>query len=214
MIGQNVLEQMLTGKMAMCAFVSLLRTDDHLQMYIRALIPAEAVNSRQHAFWKRISYEAFRRNQFDFIKFLYSVCRFDGSVGDNLNVFSFIKNVYTYSQPDFKCTTLYQEAFDLYFDGVKDCYDGPEVRHIVDQIIHEALLRKTKREKILFVKDAISSQFHLVDKKRPRWILGAEWPMGMYSPMGFGNQCRNAESVQYQFVDVDTKEVRFIEQFY
>ena len=214
MIGQNVLEQMLTGKMAMCAFVSLLRTDDHLQMYIRALIPAEAVNSRQHAFWKRISYEAFRRNQFDFIKFLYSVCRFDGSVGDNLNVFSFIKNVYTYSQPDFKCTTLYQEAFDLYFDVVKDCYDGPEVRHIVDQIIHEALLRKTKREKILFVKDAISSQFHLVDKKRPRWIHGAEWPMGMYSPMGFVNQCRNAESVQYQFVDVDTKEVRFIEQFY
>ena len=214
MIGQNVLEQMLTGKMAMCAFVSLLRTDDHLQMYIRALIPAEAVNSRQHAFWKRISYEAFRRNQFDFIKFLYSVCRFDGSVGDNLNVFSFIKNVYTYSQPDFKCTTLYQEAFDLYFDVVKDCYDGPEVRHIVDQIIHEALLRKTKREKILFVKDAISSQFHLVDKKRPRWIQGAEWPMGMYSPMGFVNQCRNAESVQYQFVDVDTTEVRFIEQFY
>ncbi len=214
MIGQNVLEQMLTGKMAMCAFVSLLRTDDHLQMYIRALIPAEAVNSRQHAFWKRISYEAFRRSQFDFIKFLNGVCRFDGSVGDNLNVFSFLKNVYTYSRPDFKCTTLYQEAFDLYFDVVKDCYDGPEVRHIVDQIIHEALLRKTKREKILFVKDAISSQFHLVDKKRPRWIQGAEWPMGMYSPMGFVNQCRNAESVQYQFVDVDTKEVRFIEQFY
>lgn len=214
MIEQNLLEQMLAGKMAMCTFTSLLRTNDRLQMYVRDLIPSEAINSGQHDFWKRISYDAFRRNQFDFIKFLYSLCRFDESVGDNLNIFSFMKNVYTYSHPDFKCTTLYQEAFDLYLDVVKDCYDGPEVRHIVDQIIHEALLRKTKKEKIQFANDSISSKFHLAGKKRPRWIQGAEWPMGMYSPMEFVSQCRSTESVQYQFIDVDTKEVRFVEQFY
>lgn len=50
--------------------------------------------------------------------------------------------------------------------------------------------------------------------KRPCWIQGGEWPMGKNSPMQYIGRSKIPDGVKYIFQDVDTGEIREIEQFY
>lgn len=208
------IKKLLTGELTMQAFIPLLQTNEDVQNQLRSLLPQEACYNPQHPFWERISYDSVQRNGFDYYKFLCWMCRFDSSLGDNLNIFDAVKRVYTYTNPNITCTTVYDEAFDLYLDAVGDCFDGPEVVDLVQQLINEALLvsQKTKRKHL--VKQKIQHLFHIEDRKRPRWIQGAEWPMGKNSPMQFVNQRKQSELVSYTFKDVDTKELKEVIQFY
>ena len=49
---------------------------------------------------------------------------------------------------------------------------------------------------------------------RPHWIQGPEWPMGKNSPMKYLSRKRDGERVIFTFQDVDTGEIREVEQFY
>ena len=210
----NIIEQMLTGEMEMKNFVKLLHTDTNLQNEIRALVPADAIHNESHALWKNIAYPTFRKHNFDLISVLSWICKFDGTMGDNLNIWSTLKTVYKYSHPDLICTNKYEEAFNLYLDVIQDCYDGPEVEHIVEAIVQNALQYKTKKMRIETAKKDVRKAFHLEDRKRPYWIQGPEWPMGTLSPMKFVSRKRIGELVQYYFIDVNSGANRIVEQFY
>lgn len=211
---QTMIENMLTGQIEMRVFVAALKSDAALQDYMRSLIPNDAINNPQHPLWAKTAYESYKRNGFDFLRFLNWICKFDDSLGDNLNIFSCVSKVYTHTHPQIVCTKKYDEAFDLYLDAIKDCYDGPEVRSVVEQIVYSALGEKTKGRRIKMAKEAVKEQFHLSENKRPRWIHGPEWPMGEHSPMAFVSQTRKGECVYYCFVDVDSNETKTITQFY
>ena len=210
----NIIEQMLIGEMEMKKFVKLLHTDINLQNELRALVPADAINNEDHTLWKRIGYNTFRKHKFDLVSVLACICKFDGTIGDNLNIWSTVETVYKFNHPDLVCTKRYEESFDLYLDVIQDCYDGPEVEHIVETIVQNALQYKTKKMRIATAKNDVREAFHVEDRKRPYWIQGPEWPMGAQSPMKFNSRKRVGEFVQYYFVDVDTGEGRTVEQFY
>lgn len=210
----NIIEQMLTGEMEMRNFIKLIHTDTNLQNEIRALVPVDAINNEGHALWKQIAYPTFQKHNFDLISVLTWICKFDGTIGDNLNIWSTIKTVYKCNHPDLVCTNRYEESFDLYLDVIQDCYDGPEVEHIVETIVQNALQYKTKKMRIETAKKDVREAFHLEDKKRPYWIQGPEWPMGVQSPMKFISRKRVGERVQFYFEDIYTGETRVIEQFY
>lgn len=123
----NIIEQMLTGEMEMKNFVKLLHTDTNLQNEIRALVPADAIHNESHALWKNIAYPTFRKHNFDLISVLSWICKFDGTMGDNLNIWSTLKTVYKYSHPDLICTNKYEEAFNLYLDVIQDCTTVPKL---------------------------------------------------------------------------------------
>ena len=63
-------------------------------------------------------------------------------------------------------------------------------------------------------KEALWNAFHIKDRKFPRWAQGANWPMGKNSPMEYLGQRRDGELVELRFRDVDTGEIRIVEQFY
>lgn len=210
----DIIEKMLTGQIEMPAFISALCGDASMQNTLREILPSDAVNNPQHELWKRISYDSFKQNGFDFVRFLKWICRFDGSFGDNLNLFATIRIVYTYANPYINCTTYYSDVFDLYLDVVKDCYDGLEVRALVQESLKEALKEPTKGKRIQKAKEIILELFHADGKNRPRWIQGPEWPMGQQSPMKFVSQKRKGECVCYYFVDVDSNEERTVTEFY
>lgn len=210
----NIIEQMLTGEMEMKNFIQLIHTDTNLQNEIRALVPEDAINNESHALWKKIAYPTFRKHNFDLISVLSWICKYDGTIGDNLNIWSTIKTVYAYHNPGLLCTNIYDEASSLYLDVIQDCYDGPEVKHIVEAIVHNALQYKTKKMRIETAKKDVREAFHLEGKKRPYWIQGPEWPMGIQSPMKFISRKRVGELVQFCFVDVNTAESKIVEQFY
>ncbi len=208
------IEKMLAGQIEMPVFVKQLKSDLSLQASIRELIPREATGNPSHELWQLISYSSLHANKFDFIKFLHWICRFDGTISDNLNIFGTIQTVYLYHYPDVKCTTKYYDVHGLYLDVIKDCFDGPEVRSIVDSIINDALKNQTKKKRVEQAKQEVRNQFHISDNRKPRWIQGPEWPCGTYSPMRFVSQKRQGEQVQYSFEDVDTYEKRIVTQYY
>ena len=210
----NIIEDFLMGRMDMPEFLALLETDLTLQGQLRNLVPYDAVNNPDHEIWKKYSYGALSQFEFDCYARLMSCYRFDLSLGDNLNIFGFIRRFYCYSHPNITCTKKYDDAFNLYLDVIKDCYDGPEVRHFVERIIYDALTVKPKKARIAKARFEMENMFHLADKSKPRWIQGPEWPMGQHSPMRFVSQKRSKEFTEYIFEDFDTKKQRIITQHY
>lgn len=210
----NEIEQMLIGKMEMQEFINLLKTSESLRAYIRNLVPQEAIHCPEHVFWQNNNYSSIMSNDFDFLHYLFWICRFDGSMGDNLGISDTLWRAYSYYNPTLCVTSKYRDLFRVYLDVVGDYYDAPEVRSTIEKIILEAISIRPKIWRKKVMKKQIATQFHIEGKNYPQWIQGSEWPMGVKTPMQFVMQKEGKESVEYQFVDVDTGETRTIKQYY
>lgn len=68
--------------------------------------------------------------------------------------------------------------------------------------------------KVAAGKETLWNAFHIKDRKFPRWVQEADWPMGKNSPMEYLGQRKDGELVALRFRDVDTGEERIVEQFY
>lgn len=210
----TVLQQMLSDQIEMNEYLYILKSDLNLQKELNNLVPMNAKNNPSHPLWKYASYDFLLKYNFDLYNCLISFHRLDDSISDNLNIFGLIKKIYFYTNPNFTFTTKYHDAYETYLNVVKDCYDGPEVRELVNDIINRCLHLKSKSERKKEGQIKIQEGFHLSNKKKPHWIQGAEWPMGVNSPMKFIKQKRHKEQVEYLFIDVDTDEERTVIQFY
>ena len=212
----TVLEKMLSGKIEMSEYLSVLTANFNLQDELNSIIPQEAKYNQEHPLWKRIAYSFLFEYDFDLYKGIIDRHKFDDSIEDNLNIWGTIHTLYSYANPNFPYTTKYYDESNLYLDVVKDIYDGYEVHHLVESIIKSVLIRTTKKgEKKRIARKKIVDSFHICNMKiYPRWIQGAEWPMGVNSPMRFIKQERHKEYVEYMFIDVDTEEERTIIQYY
>ena len=101
--------------------------------------------------------------------------------------------------------------------------DGVEISaaEIIEKIIAEVpeTMPKSKRKKE--IRERIKAAFHIVDGKYPRWVQGGDWPVAASGkPMRFvgqkrkkGKEYENMLYTVYTFEDVDTGEIRTIEQF-
>ena len=210
----DTIRLLLTGEIDFHEFTEKLRSDISLQEQLSQLVPKDAVENESHPLWQHIYYYALKKQGFDLYQYLLATHKFNGTITDNLNIFGSIRAVYCYIHPEIICTERYSAAFHLYLDVVNDRFDGPEVKHLVESIINDALLQNTRRQQVNYAKDAIGLCFHVNDKRSPRWIQGPEWPMGQDSPMEFVSQKRSGETVSYIFRDVNTNALKTITQMY
>lgn len=210
----NTIERMLVGELDISDFIVLLKSDPALLAEIRALLPADAVNNPDHPIWKKYAWDALNKSGFDLVKHILSICRLDGTIGDNLNLSSILAIFYSYAHPNVHCTTKYRDECSIYLDISADCFEGPEVEGLVEQIVKSTATIKAKSKRMKTAKAMVYEAFHITDRKRPRWIQGAEWPHGKSSPMRFLESKHISEGVQYIFQDVDTGEIRVVEQYY
>ena len=216
-----LVEQGLTGNIDMEQFLKKLQDDPELQEYIRRLVPEEAKEDPSHVFWKSVSYPSVKRDHFDYYRFIFRMANSDlwashpdGRIGKYLNIFSLLKKAYLYYYPDIVCTRRYEDVFDVYLDAVGDCFEGPEVCALVEQIILDAMQLSAKTKRVKQARTVLRDVFHIEGSKRPRWIQGPEWPIGSRSPMQFTGQKKAGETVDYTFQDVDTGDIRIIKQYY
>ena len=144
----NTIEEMLTGQIEMSDFIAQLKSDSNLQSAIRNLVPYEAAHSENHPLWKRISFESFQNSNYDFLHFLCKLCQFDGTIGDNLNVWSPIYKVYSYYHPELPYTDKYKQTYSLYLDVIRDCFDGPDVEQMVEKIVLNAMKVAPKSKRL------------------------------------------------------------------
>ena len=210
----TAIEKMLTGKMDMCAFMDLFKSDQNVQETIRNLVPQSAIANKEHPFWKNVSYDVLQKYDFDYLRFILTLCHLDGTLGESLNIFSMIKSAYCFYSPSLNCTTYYNDAYNTYLEAVGEYYEGPEVASLLEQIVREALLLSPKSKRIKEIRENLKKAFHIEHSKRPYWIQGGEWPMGKNSPMQYISRSKIPDGVKYIFQDVDTGEIREIEQFY
>lgn len=210
----QIIEQMLTGQLPMSEFTQALQTDRALQDTIRHFVPEEAKNDPHHPFWNRIAYSVLKLFDFDYLAFVLALSRFDGTIGDALNIFSFFEDAYMYYHPEIVCTTAYYEAHSLYLDAVGSFYEGPEVTQLLNQLVTEELPVKSKSKQMKLLRGKLKEAFHIVGNKRPYWIQGGEWPIGKNSPMQYIGRNKIPDGIQYVFRDVDTDTIRMIEQYY
>ena len=80
-----------------------------------------------------------------------------------------------------------------------------------DTLINELLLKcsnLSNRDK----KAIILKAFHISNSKHPRWVQEPEWPFSNNHPMRFCFQKHFGDLYKYYFEDVDTGEIKIIEQ--
>ena len=106
----KIIEQFLTAEIDITEFVNTLKVNPDLKETIKHLIPREAITDHNHVLWQTISYSGYERDDYDCLKHIQRICRFDGSIGDNLNLFGSIQSVYYVLNPSFRYTTKYEDA--------------------------------------------------------------------------------------------------------
>ena len=118
--------------------------------------------------------------------------------------------------------TLEEKALFV-MDVCPEYIEGHEIDEagIIEAIIEQVpeALPKAKRKKQ--IKELIKKEFHIEGSKYPRWVQGGEWPVSKSGkPMRFVEQKRKkgkeyAEMLytQFFFEDVETGEIRVIDQF-
>ena len=128
--------------------------------------------------------------------------------------FHVIAAVVVVAYPHIVPTSFYDDEQNFYMNAVGDYIGGVEVEGIIGETIAKfpASLGKTKRKKE--AKAAIRALFHVEGCKYPRWVQEPEWPMGKLTPMAYVSQKRSGELVRFMFRDVDTEEIRIVEQLY
>lgn len=227
----------LCGKIPAQQFAQSARLDARISEWFQALIPmgAEIIDvpyipyhiengveryqtaRSTHPFWSDVTVGDIMNSmgeRVNFQNYFQNTKDFD-TAGQRLNSYHFLFTLAKKRYPDLTMSHRYKEEFRFYLDVCGDTFDSPETERFVDAIIFEIYnfpTTKTERKKI--AKQRLRESFHLEGKKRPCWIHGSLWPMGKNTPMEYLFTTKSGERKVYTFRDVDTDEMREIEDFY
>lgn len=173
--------------------------------------------SSSHPFWKQVHCGTclnVLRNKISFCEYFENTKDFV-TAGGRLNAYEFLFSFVKTGFPTIERSNRFDKEFGFYLDVCKDYYGGGEVDLYLDKLIYEVYCENGSLSmKKTYAKEKIRESFHIVAKAFPRWIHAPEWPMGQNTPMAFLKQKRKGELVQFVFQDVDTNEIRVIEQVY
>ncbi len=208
-------EDALCGNMEMPAFMALMRRSTALQDALQQFIPPSAICNLSHDFWNRLKRFGVRKDV-TAMQILEEDYRlgFGNSFAEDLNTHSDLGFIYCYWFPQTPLTTIYLERERLFLSAVGEYFGGSEVTPVLCSIITEALQEKTKTAQKKKARELVVRAFHVEGRNHPYWIQGADWPMGTKSPMKYLSRIRRGEKVTYLFQDVDTLQMREVEQYY
>lgn len=147
----------------------------------------------------------------------------DGRLGAYLNIHSLFSQVLTTAFPDEHIVidrTLI-DKFKFVLEACPEHIGGQEVEDLLERILESLPANFSKTKRIKIYKEQLKLLFHLEPNKYPRWVQGAEWPMGEDDvPMKFISQKRkrgkayeNMFYTEFLFEDVKTGKQRAVEQF-
>lgn len=208
------IEKILNEEVSIVQFRLDILSDYGIREEVDSLISEEERINADNPVWSKLSRKAFQSVNFVLTDFLFWRFKFNGTMGDNLNVWHIVSVFYSFHQPDFHPTALYEERFLLRLDVACEKFEGPEVNGLVDDIIGQAFQYKTKKQRRENAKRMLSDVFTTSCGKYPNWIQGSEWPMGKSRPMRYCRRLKVNGGVAYLFADIDTQEERVITQYY
>jgi len=210
----EILIDFMSGKISAPAFMLEAKTNKELQNAINSLIPDEAKYNPSHELWHDFSYSALLPYDFILYSYIKATKKISNELGECLNIFGNIERFYTYSYPDAYISDYYEKSYNLLLDVAGEAFEGKDVDSIVESIVKSVLSCKTKKERISKAKQMLKETFHVEDNKKPRWIQGGEWPMGVNSPMKYIGRKKIEDGAVFIFQDVDSGEKKEVVQYY
>lgn len=144
-------------------------------------------------------------------------------LGRYLNIHGYFSKVLTTAFPDdgIVVDKTLDEKFCFMLDACPEYIGGAEVDHLLEELLDTLPegLSKTKRVKLY--KEQVKAMFHITGNRFPRWVQEAQWPLAPSGkPMRFveqkrkkGEEYRMCMYTHFYFEDVDTGEIRVIDQF-
>ncbi len=144
-------------------------------------------------------------------------------LGRLLNIHSYFSRVLTTAFPDdgIVIDKTLDEKFCFMLDACPQYIGGPEVNHLLDELLDTLPEGLPKTKRIKLYKEQVKAMFHITGNRFPRWVQEAEWPLAPSGkPMRFveqkrkkGEEYRMCMYTHFYFEDVDTGEIRVIDQF-
>ena len=202
----------VSGKLTYSEFETLFTEDPSIWDIAQTLLTPEIMNNRNHAFWTKSNRSRLESNNYSV---QHACLSFGYDVVGRVITHRMLGELVTYQYPDIiLCEPPEFSANDLRDKLGMEYLGGAEV----DVLINKVLSRKNESisttKFINMARQELRALFHLMPRKFPRWIQEPEWPMGAKSPMEFCSQKREGERICFIFQDVDTQEIKVIEQFY
>lgn len=144
-------------------------------------------------------------------------------LGRYLNIHGYFSRVLTDAFPDdgIIVDQTLSDKFDFMLDACPQYIGGPEVDHLLDELLEGIPEDLAKTKRIKLYKEKAKAMFYITGNKFPRWVQEAEWPLAPSGkPMRFveqkckkGNEYKMTMYTHFIFEDVDTGEIRVVDQF-
>lgn len=144
-----------------------------------------------------------------------------GMLGRYLNIHSMFSRILMTAFPEdgIVMDMTLDQKFDFMLDACPEYIGGPEVDHLLDELLEELPSDLSKAKRVKLYKEKVKTLFPMASKKYPRWVQEAEWPLSPSGkPMRFVEQKKGKDykmtmQTHFIFEDVDTGEQRIVEQF-
>lgn len=110
-----------------------------------------------------------------------------------------------------------EQMYSLALQACPDYIGGKEVaeNNVIGQILSDIPQELSKTKKLQEAKARIKAAFHIEGRNYPRWIQPPEWPVHNGVPMKYLKTVKiNSEYVQHHFEDINSGEIRVVDDFF
>lgn len=201
----DIVFDFLEGRVSYQEFIDQLYSDDTIFDWFQSMVTEDMLTDS--SFWCKNSLD---RNNGVFKPCIDS--RLGWGVITMVDIYDFIYHFLLRTLPDRKIvpTDYYSKLADVHLAAVGECYGGPEVEDMINDIIMGLPEDLSKTKKVKLAKEKLRELF---PGKRPFWIEGPEWPVCNGKPMVYVSKKVTGDLFQYKFEDPETGEQRIVEQF-
>ena len=209
----NDLKRFAQGKITYDDFELLTYTDSDLWTTLQSMLTEDMKKDQNHLVWSdrgvRMILEA---NNFS-VRSSVEAFGIDTEFG-RMRLHHIVGQLVSFHYPDIIIKAPKTESdSDLLCKLKLEYISGSEVDGLIEEIIDSVPNDLTKKERNSKIKEYLKDVFH-IKKKHPDWAQESEWPMGQASPMEYMSSESIGDLVKYTFRDVDTGEIRIIEQLF
>lgn len=209
---KSIVFDFVGGRISPCEFIQKLNESDDIYIYLQSI-----VKIGQQPQGKALCLPGFEYSPYD-VRLVLGWIMADKSCSRHftyLNIHYEISRILKEAYPEkpFEISTAIEDRYNFYLFSIPDYIKGDEVIHFIDDIIDSFPVDMKKGERTKRCTEELKKAFHIEGRKFPRWLQGAEWPMGSGGvPMRFAKQERIEGGCRYTFIDVKNEEKRIIEQ--
>ena len=201
------------GKLTFDEFELLTYTDSDIWYNIQSMITDEMKSDVSHPVWGDSSLRKILEPCGFSVRSTVEGFGLDSDLGKS-RLHYIVSCLVKYHSPEVNIKSPKEISDSGLLEQIKlDYIAGIEVDGLIEEIIFNLPDDITKKERKTLAKNALKEAFH-IKKKHPEWCQDPEWPMGKLSPMEFVSSEELGERVIFTFRDVDTGDVRVVEQLY